>query len=171
MIQDPKVLKDVRMQYKEDGQIWRLVKEDDDGEMEEIVFTMMGTLWVMDLLPITRETTWVQYENNAEDYCWHQTWRNMKDKVCFLSQSVKVIRLGWESFGQTTAVLKEICQMGKREFKEEELQQWTPQTYPRFWGDRSFQQVFQAEEEDGRGHQHWTGSRNWPKWCPKQNGQ
>lgn len=57
MIQDPKVLKDVRMQYKEDGQIWRLVKEDDDGEMEEIVFTMMGTLWVMDLLPITRETT------------------------------------------------------------------------------------------------------------------
>lgn len=57
MIQDPKVLKDVRMQYKEDGQIWRLVKDDDDGEMEEIVFTMMGTLWVMDLLPITRETT------------------------------------------------------------------------------------------------------------------
>ncbi len=54
MIQDPKVLKDVRMQYKEDGQIWRLVKDDDDGEMEEIVFTMMGTLWVMDLLPITR---------------------------------------------------------------------------------------------------------------------
>ncbi|PBK94444.1 hypothetical protein ARMGADRAFT_1079116 [Armillaria gallica] len=57
LMQDPKALKDVRMQYDKNGQIWRLVKEDRHGEIEEIVFTMMGTLWASDLPPITRETT------------------------------------------------------------------------------------------------------------------
>ncbi|PBK94445.1 hypothetical protein ARMGADRAFT_927746 [Armillaria gallica] len=51
----------------------------------------------------------------------------MKDKACFLSQSVKVTGLGGESFGHSMAALKEICQTGERQFKEGKLQQWSPE--------------------------------------------
>ncbi len=44
------------MHHDEDTQLWRLVKEDTTGEMEEIIFTLTGVILTMNLLPDTRDT-------------------------------------------------------------------------------------------------------------------
>ncbi|PBK59992.1 hypothetical protein ARMSODRAFT_982661 [Armillaria solidipes] len=53
--------------------------------------------------------------------------RNMKNKIHFLTQSIKLTRLGSPAFDNVIAVLKEICQMGERSFHDSELQPWHPQ--------------------------------------------
>ncbi|KAK0493394.1 hypothetical protein EDD18DRAFT_1356832 [Armillaria luteobubalina] len=100
---DKKALQSMHIVYKENAQVWRLAK----GE-QEMVFTITGAIVTMDLPPIIKETL------------------GMRDKLKFLSQSIMLTGCGSDRFKQVVVNLKEMWDRGEREFRQGQLMEWAP---------------------------------------------
>ncbi|KAK0492680.1 hypothetical protein EDD18DRAFT_1108686 [Armillaria luteobubalina] len=107
--QDKNAISDTYIKKDDDAGTWRIVRHgNNEGAVEEIVFMIMGVINTLDLPPITRET------------------RNQKEKARFLSQTIHLTGLGSEGFEDVVNVIKVVQQMGEREFKEGEVEDWKP---------------------------------------------
>ncbi|KAK0224277.1 hypothetical protein IW262DRAFT_1459341 [Armillaria fumosa] len=106
LVKDNKAISDAYIKKDEDAGTWRIVRHGNKGAVEEIVFTITGVINMLDLPPITREM------------------RNQKEKARFLSQTICLTGLGSKGFEDTVQAIKMVQQMGEREFKEGELEDW-----------------------------------------------
>ncbi|KAK0433173.1 hypothetical protein EV421DRAFT_1741773 [Armillaria borealis] len=84
----------------------RVMTNMQEDALEEMVFTMTGAIFAMDLPPITKEM------------------RMLKEKMRFLSQSVRLVGLGSKSFDNTVSAIKAMQVMGEQEFREGKLEEW-----------------------------------------------
>ncbi|KAK0449817.1 uncharacterized protein EV420DRAFT_1646817 [Desarmillaria tabescens] len=109
VLKDNDFIKSASIKRDDEVGVWRIIKQsEDDGTMEEMVFTIMGAIYAMDLPPVAKET------------------RAQKEKVRFLSQSVWLVGLGSESFDNAMDAIRSMQVMGEREFRDGELEHWKP---------------------------------------------
>ncbi|KAK0477528.1 hypothetical protein IW261DRAFT_1565805 [Armillaria novae-zelandiae] len=103
---DPEVLDGVSVEKDDTENVWRLVRDDNDGGREELVFMATGAIISKDLPPIA-------LSNN---------------KIRFLSQYIQLSGMGSTEFDNTIVALKGLQQLGEREFQEGEVKEWTQLT-------------------------------------------
>ncbi|KAK0506574.1 hypothetical protein EDD18DRAFT_1097840 [Armillaria luteobubalina] len=109
LVKDKKAISNAYIKKDDDAGTWRIVRHgSNEGTVKEIMFTMTRAINTLDLPPITRET------------------RNQKEKVRFLSQSIRLTGLGSKGFEDAVKAIKIVQQMGEQEFKEGELEDWKP---------------------------------------------
>ncbi|RDB19734.1 hypothetical protein Hypma_013178 [Hypsizygus marmoreus] len=108
LINTPEWTQFVKVQMFDKPKTWRLVQTLANGEKEEIVFSVQGSLVAKDLPPLVEKP------------------RMNSSKYCYLRQGITISGLGTTTFEDALKSATEVFGAFDRNFREGELESWGP---------------------------------------------